>query len=72
MFAELWRSIPNPPWQERHRRAYISNETWSLINASIEEHQRGDQQSSWYLACAIKSDLQGDRRKQAAEVGSVV
>ena len=35
MFSELRRSIPRPPWQDRHRQAWISPETWSLIDTRI-------------------------------------
>ena len=46
MFAKLQRDIPRPLWQELHRQAWISPETWSLINTRIEVHQRNYQRSS--------------------------
>ena len=72
MFDDLQRAIPNPPWRGRHRQAWISPETWSLIGTNIEALGQRDQQSSWALARAIKTELQGDRRRQATKSESAV
>ena len=63
MFAELRRAItsPSPTLRERHRQAWISPETWSLIDTRIEARHWGGQWSSWDLTHAIKAALQGDR-----------
>ena len=61
-----------PPWRERYCQAWISPETWILINTRIEACQRKDQRSSRALGRAIKAVLQVYRRIWAAESGSAV
>ena len=71
MFAKLRQAIPRTPQQEPHCQAWISSETWSLINTRIEACRRKDQRISWSLSRAIKAGIQEDRRRRAAESGSV-
>ena len=70
MFDKLRWAIPRPPQQELPRQAWISPETWSLINTRIEARRRRDQQSSRALIRAIKAGIQGDRHRRADEEGS--
>ena len=72
MFAKLWRAIPRPPRRKRHRQAWISPETWNLIDTRIETRQRRYQRSSRALGHAIKAALQGYRYRRAAEAGLAV
>ena len=72
MFAELPRSIRRPPQRERHRQAWISPETWSIIGTSIAAHRQKYQRGSRAFRCVIKAGLQEDRRRQAAKAGSAV
>ena len=71
-FAEIRGAIPNHPQKERHCQAWISPETWSLIDTRTAARRQGDQRSSWDLAHAINIALQGDRHRWAGEVGSEV
>ena len=58
MFVELWWDIPRPPWREHQRQAWISPETWSLINTRINVRLRKTCSSprrdvlSHYLVCS--------------------
>ena len=72
MFAELRQAIPRPSWREHYHQAWISPETWSLIDTRIKACQQRDQLSSQALGHAIKSGLQGDMHRQAAKAESVV
>ena len=32
LFGDLWRAVPKPHLQEQHRNAWVSNETWKLVD----------------------------------------
>ena len=72
MFSEIWREIPKPLRRECHCQAWISPDTWSLIDTRMEKRRRRYQHSSRALARAIKSALQGDQQIQADKAGSDV
>ena len=72
MFDELRRAIPKTYQKERHCQAWISPETWSLIDTRMEARHQKDQRSSRALSRAIKAELHRDRRRRAAESGSTV
>ena len=67
-------AITKPPWKERPRQAWISTETWRLIDTSIVARQSKDgaQWSARILIHQIKASIQEDRRQRAAKSGSVV
>ena len=58
-FAELRGGIPNPPRRERLRQAWISLETWRLINTRIASRRSWDQRISRTVSRTIKAILQG-------------
>ena len=60
MFDELRRAIPKPYRKERHCQAWISPETWSLIDTRMEARRQKDIRSSRALSRAIKAEIQGD------------
>ena len=70
MFADIQGTIPSTPRWERHCQAWISPDTWSLIGTRTAARRQEDQWKSRALTCAIKTVLQGDRRRRAAEAGS--
>ena len=72
MFAKLRGASSKIPRRERHRQSYKSPDTWSLIDTRTAARRQGDQRNARVLACAIKTVLQGDRHRRAAEAGSVV
>ena len=69
MFDEIRRAIPKPAQKERHHQAWISPDTWSLIDTSMEVFRRRDQWISQDLARAIKAALHWEWRRWAAESG---
>ena len=72
MFAKFQRAILRPPWRERHCKAWMSPETFCLINTRIAARRRKDQQISQVLSHDIKAGLLEERRRQAAEAGYAV
>ena len=72
MFSKLRGAIPKPHKKEHHRQDWIYLETWSLIDTRTDVLRQGDQRNARDLTCAIKTALQGDRSRQAAEAGSEV
>ena len=65
-------SHPQAPRRERHRQAWISPETWILIDTKTAERRQGDQRNARAVACTINTELQGVQLRQAAEAGSAV
>ena len=74
LFVELRGSIPNPSRREQSRQVWISPETWKLINTRVVacRSRDGKQGSVQMLIRQIKAKLRGERRRRAAEAGSVV
>ena len=72
IFAKIRQAIPRTPRQECHCQAWISPDTWSIIDTRISARLRKDQQSSWDLSHAIKAGIQEYRHRRADESGSVV
>ena len=35
LFGDLWRAVPKPHKREQHRNAWISDETWRLVNERV-------------------------------------
>ena len=59
MFAKIRGSIPKPPWRERHRKVWISPDTWSLIDTRVAARRQGDQRNARAFACAIAISTPG-------------
>ena len=72
MFAKRRGYTPKHPRQERHRKSWISPETWSLIGTRTAACRQGDQRNARDLVRAIRTALQGYRHRQAAEAVSAV
>ena len=65
IFASLRRAVPKPHARDRHKNAWISEETWRLIDARVSAQQgTGVQMRIRRLGRAIRASLQGDRRRR--------
>ena len=74
LFAALRRAIPKPkPWEAR-RNAWISAETWRLIDERVSTRQdlRYGQADRRRLGKEIKESLTQDRRRRTEEAGADV
>ena len=60
-FRDLWQAVPKPHKREQHRNAWISDETWKLVDERISA-RRGPRVKARLrrLGLAIKASLKGD------------
>ena len=72
MFADLGWAVPRTPQGEHPHQAWISPETWILIDTRIEAHRRRDQQGYRALFHAIKVGHQGDRQIRVTKAESAI
>ena len=73
LFGDLWRAVPKPHKQEQHRNAWISDETWKLVDERVLA-RRGPRVKARLrrLGRAIKAGLKGDRRRRVEEAGKAM
>ena len=74
LFADLQRAVPNPKPREARRNAWISAETWRLIDkrVSTRRYPRYGQVDRRRMGKAITASLAQDRRRRAEEAGAEV
>ena len=74
LFAALRRAVPRPKPREARRNAWISAETWRLINerVSTRREPRYGKADRRQLTKAITASLAQDRRRRAEEAGAEV
>ena len=73
IFGALRRSVPKPHKRDRHRNAWISDETWILVNKRVSS--RGGtrvKERIWRLGLAIRAILNGDRKRRVEAAGTDV
>ena len=65
--------MPKPYMREQHRNAWISDETWKLVDKRVSA-RRGPRVKAILrrLGRAIKASLKGDRRRRVEDVGKAV
>ena len=65
--------MPKPQPREQHRNAWISEETWKLVDERMTMRRKS---RAWTgmrrLGRAIQASLKGDRRRRVEEAGSEV
>ena len=73
LFGDLRRAVPKPHMQEQHRNAWISEETWKLVDEQVLV-RRGTRVKAILrrLGRAIKASLKGDRRRRVEEAGKAL
>ena len=74
LFAALQRAIPKVQPREARRNAWISEETWRLIEERVSARQdpRYGQEFKRKLGRSVKSSLAADQKQRADEAGSEV
>ena len=74
LFAALRRAVPKPKPREARRNAWISAETWRLIDKRVSTRRdpRYGKADRRQLAKAIAASLAQDRRRREEEVGTEV
>ena len=73
LFGDLRRAVPKPHMREHHRNAWISNETWKLVDEQVST-KRGPRVHARLrrLGRAILASLKGERRRRVEEAGKAV
>ena len=74
LFATLRRAVPKTKPREARQNAWISAETWQLIDERVSTHQdpRYGQADRRRMGKAITASLAQDRRRRAEEAGAEV
>ena len=73
LFGDLRRAVPKPHEREKHKNAWISDETWRLIDERVLA-RRGTR--VWArlqrLGQAVRASLKGDKRRRVEDAGKDV
>ena len=73
LFGDLQRAMPKPHEREKHRNAWISEETWRLDDKRVSA-KRGTR--VWailrILGRAFRASLKGDRKRRVEDAGKDV
>ena len=73
LFGDLRRAVPKPQPQEQHRNAWISEETWKLVDERVTVRRKPRAKTAMRrLGRAIQASLKGDRRRWVEEAGTAV
>ena len=65
IFAALRKSVPKPHARDRHKSAWISEETWRLVDDRVYARRgTGVRMRIRRLGRAIRTSLQGDRKRR--------
>ena len=73
LFGNLRRAVPKPQPREQHRNAWISKETWRLVDERLTMRGKPRARTGMRrLGRAIQASLKGDRRRRVEEAGTAV
>ena len=73
IFAALRRAVPKPHARNRHKIAWMSEETWRLVDMRVSARRgTGVQTEILRLGRAIRESLQGDRKRRVETAGTDV
>ena len=73
IFAALRRAVPKPHTRDRHKSAWISEETWRLIDERVSAQRgTGVRMRIRRLGRAIRASLQGDSKRRVETAGQDV
>ena len=67
------RAVPKPQPREQHQNAWISEETWKLVDERVTMRRKARARMGMRRLCrAIQASLKGERRRRVEEVGLAV
>ena len=70
IFEALRRAVPKPHAKDRHKNAWILEETWKLVDKRVSARRgTGVHMRIRRLGRAIRASLQGDRKSKVATAG---
>ena len=62
LFGDLRRAVPKPQPREQHRNAWISEETWKLVDERVTMRRQSRSRTGMRrLGRSIQASLKGDR-----------
>ena len=65
--------MPKPQPREQHRNAWISEETWKIVDERVTVRRKPRAKTAMRrLGRAIQVSLKGDRRRRVEEAGTAV
>ena len=70
LFGDLRRAVLKPQPREQHRNAWISEETWRLVDERVTMRRKSRARTGLRrLGRAIQASLKGDRKRRVEEAG---
>ena len=73
LFGDLRRAVLKPPPRERHRNAWISEETWRLVDERVTMRRKPRARTGLQkLGRAIRASLKGDQKRRVEEAGTAI
>ena len=73
LLGDLRRAVPKPQPRDQHRHAWISKETWKLVDERVTMRRKPRARTGMRrLGKAIQVSLKGDWRWRVEEAGSAV
>ena len=73
LFGDLRRAVPKPQLREQHRNAWISEETWRLVDERVTMRRKTRARTGLRrLGRAIQASMKGDRKRRVEEAGTAV
>ena len=73
IFEALRRAVPKPHEREKHKNAWISEETWRIVNERVSARRgTGVRVQIQRLGRAIQASLKGDRKRRVEASGTDV
>ena len=73
LFEDLQRAVPKPHEREKHRNAWISDETWRLADERVLARRGARVRARLRrLGRAVRASLKGDRRQRVEDAGKDV
>ena len=73
LFGDLRRAVLKPQPREQHRNAWISEETWRIVDERVTMRRKSRAQTRFRkLGRAIQASMKGDRKRRVEEAGTAV
>ena len=73
LFGDLRRAVPKPQPREQHRNAWVSEETWRLVDERITMRRKPRARTGLRkLGRVIQASLKGYRKRRVEEAGTAI
>ena len=73
LFGDLRRAVLKPKPRETHQNAWISEETWRLVDERVTMRRKSRARTGLRrIGRAIQASLKGDRKRRVEEAGTAI